>query len=260
MKTVKKTFLCIATVCCSQLAIAQTTGTIGKNTYPILGKYTGKCSLGASAFPTPGDSVYYYSKIVNDTLLATHIVYKKGVISQVDVFRIKYQHQNISIEKPEEYMRGEYRVILEAKNGDNSSKIERQYTEKMVDTYNSQYMRCYNFFPNKEAAEKFYNNLMSGTSSETTTQNNTTTQTTQVKAETEEVKIKVKNTGNDVAEMYYQKSPGSKDLTSFRVQKGQSSDLKIGVGCSLFYNVKGSKGPLILTATKALDGSTQVVN
>ena len=110
---------------------------------------------------------------------------------------------------------------------------------------------------------KFYNNVMSGSSSEentsTTTSNSPTSQTAQAKEEITEVKIKIKNTGSDVAEMYYQKSPGSRDNYSFRVQKGQNAELKINVGCSLFFNVKGGRGPLILTATKAMDGTTQVV-
>lgn len=240
---------------------AQTNGTIGKNTYPILGKYTGKCSLGSSSFNPNSDSVYYYSKIVNDTLLATHIIYRKGVITEVKNYRIKYQHQNINITKPEEYFKGEYKVVLEVKNSDASSLKVISYTEKGADNWVNPYSRCYNFFPNKEAAEKFYNNLMSGTSmsAEPITQVNTSSQSTQVKAEAQEVKIKIKNTGSDVAEMYYQKSPGSKDNYSFRVQKGQSADLKINVGCSLFFNVKGGRGPLILTATNAMDGTTQVV-
>jgi hypothetical protein len=255
----KKIVISVVAILMSASVYAQKTGKVGGKEYPILGTYTGKCSLGSYSFASGSDSVYFYSKIVNDSLLYTQELYKKGVIVEVNNIRIKYKHQNINIVKPELFFRGEYKVVLEAKNNDESSNIRTTYSERGISNYSSGFMRAHIFFPNKEVAEKFYNNLMSGTSTETNSQPTAASQTTVAKVEVEVVKIMIKNTGSAVAEMYYEETPGSRNLKSFRVQKGQSDDLKIGVGCSLYYNVKGGKGALILTATKALNGTTKIV-
>lgn len=257
----KKTIISVLAVVSAITLNAQTTGKVGTKDFPILGKYTGKRTQGVYVIGSGIDSIHNYAKIVKDSVFISQIGYKKGAVSDVKNYRIKHNHQNIKIEKPDNLISSEWYVVVAAKNSDASSNVYMVYTENNSYKSESQFLRTYIHFPNKEEAEKFYTNLISGvsTSSEPSTQTNVSSQTTQAKAEIEEVKIKIKNTGNDVAEMYYQKSPGSKDLTSFRVQKGQSSDLKINVGCSLFYNVKGGKGALILTASKALDGTTQIL-
>jgi hypothetical protein len=257
----KKIVISVVAVLMSASIYAQTTGTIGKNTYPILGKYTGKRTQGVYVIASGIDSLHNYASIVKDSVFVSQIGYKKGVAAEVKNYRIKHNHQNIKIEKPDNLVSSEWYVILAMQNNDASSNVYMEYSENNVYKNESKYLRMHIHFPNKENAEKFYNNLMSGTSTsaEPVTQVNTSSQSTQVKAEAQEVKIKIRNTGSDVAEMYYQKSPGSKDNYSFRVQKGQSAELKINVGCGLFYNVKGGRGPLILTATKAMDGTTQVV-
>lgn len=262
MKKIIKASIIAALVFTTSIASAQTTGKVGTKEFPILGKYTGKRTQGVFTIQSGIDSLHNYAKIVKDSVLISQIGYKKGVVTDVRNYRIKHNHQNIKIDKPDNLVSSEWYVVFSAKNSDASSNVYMVYTENNSYKSESQYLRTYVHFPNKETAEKFYNNVMSGSSSEentSTTQNNTTSQPAQVKSEAEEVKIKIKNTGSDVAEMYYQKSPSSRDNYSFRVQKGQSAELKINVGCSLFFNVKGGRGPLILTATKAMDGTTQVV-
>lgn len=263
MKKIIKASIIAALAFTTSIASAQTTGKVGTKEFPILGKYTGKRTQGVFTIQSGIDSLHNYAKIVKDSVLISQIGYKKGVVTDVKNYRIKHNHQNIKVEKPDNLVSSEWYVVFVAKNSDASSNVYMVYTENNSYKSESQYLRTHVHFPDKESAEKFYNNVMSGSSSEentsTTTSNSPTSQTAQAKEEITEVKIKIKNTGSDVAEMYYQKSPGSRDNYSFRVQKGQSAELKINVGCSLFFNVKGGRGPLILTATKAMDGTTQVV-
>jgi hypothetical protein len=87
----------------------------------------------------------------------------------------------------------------------------------------------------------------------TTVENTTSTEITVAKGN---VTIKLKNTGSDVAELYYQASPGSKDLTSFRIQKGQTRELTVEVGTVIYYNVKGGKGDVIATVSADMNGKT----
>lgn len=70
------------------------------------------------------------------------------------------------------------------------------------------------------------------------------------------VTIKLKNTGSDVAELFYQETPGSRNLTSFRIQKGQTRELEIEVGTEVYYRDGNSAGKLIVKITADLNGKT----
>lgn len=259
----KKLAMSALTMLLTTSIYAQTTGKVGTKEFPILGKYTGKRTQGVYVIGSGIDSLYNYAKILKDSVFVSQIGYKKGAVTDVKNYRIKYNHQNIKIEKPNNLVSSEWYVVFVAQNNDASSNVYTVYTENNAYKSESQYLRTHVHFPNKENAEKFYNNLMSGTSSEestsTTPANNSTSQTAQAKLEVEQVKIKIKNKGTKVAEMWYVKSPTSKDLFSFRVQSDQTNELTINVGCSLYYKDGNSKGALILTATKAMDGTTKII-
>ncbi|MBK8369477.1 MAG: hypothetical protein IPL10_19420 [Bacteroidetes bacterium] len=268
MKKIIKASIISVLAFTTSIASAQTTGNIGKNTYPILGSQTGMSYTAGddpqyhnySAYAKSGPRVTTYAKFDKDSLFATEEQYDKdNAINVVFTYRIKYNVSDLEITMREREEGKLY--IVKCKNLNNNDAMFKKwkYTTTSSLDYSGGAVFLELLFNTKESAQKFYDGLKNGTPLASTTQNNTISQPAQVKSEAEEVKIKIKNTGSDVAEMYYQKSPGSRDNYSFRVQKGQSAELKINVGCSLFFNVKGGRGPLILTATKAMDGTTQVV-
>lgn len=92
--------------------------------------------------------------------------------------------------------------------------------------------------------------MMSFTTGETTSSNPA------MESAKSSVTIKLKNTGSDVAELFYQDTPGSRNLTSFRIQKGQTRDLEIEVGTEVYYRDGNSAGKLIVKVTADMNGKT----
>lgn len=237
---------------------AQKTGTIGKSTYPIYGNYLATWKSGVYILYSETDSVRIYAKIAGDTLYATNEAFRKGELKAVQNYRIAYKHPKIKISKPDKDAFYDFQIKVNSDYDDSNNKIDRYYKTHESLNDKSTTMVTYVKFTSKEKSEAFYNSLMSSAPTESSSNARSVT-TSVAKEENAEIKLNIKNATADVLELFYQKAPGSKDNTSFRVQKGQSDDVKLCVGCSIFYNVKNSRGPLILTATKDMDGTTRTI-
>jgi hypothetical protein len=75
----------------------------------------------------------------------------------------------------------------------------------------------------------------------------------------DEVKVKLQNKGNDKIEIMYQKKAGSRDLSGGTINQGNTITITVEAGSQVYYKVKGSKGPLLLTITAEMNGTTQIV-
>ncbi len=75
----------------------------------------------------------------------------------------------------------------------------------------------------------------------------------------EKVKVKLQNKGNDKLEIFYQETAGSKNLSGATINQGSTITISVEAGSQVFYKVKGSKGPLLLTITADMNNSTQIV-
>jgi hypothetical protein len=75
----------------------------------------------------------------------------------------------------------------------------------------------------------------------------------------EKVKVKLQNKGDDKIEIFYQETAGSKNLSGASINQGSTITINVEPGSQVFYKVKGSKGPLLLTITAEMDGSTQII-
>jgi hypothetical protein len=75
----------------------------------------------------------------------------------------------------------------------------------------------------------------------------------------EKVKVKLQNKGNDKIEIFYQETAGSKNLSGATINGSSIITITVEAGCQVFYKVKGSKGPLLLTISADMNGTTQIV-
>jgi hypothetical protein len=260
----KKTILMITLVMASIKTLemnAQQKGTLGKDNYDIPGNYIGgNQQIGYLYFGN--DSSMTYVKQLKDTLIVSDVCYKKGELNEVVIRKILYKHPSTKIKSPVFDWVGasklsEIQLSADAEYGNNVS-FEKRFLK--THSYNDQKnkFRVKLFFSTKERGEEFYNGLKNGSSTNYSSGSPSTSNTV-AKEEKTEVKINIKNATSDVLELFYQKNVGTKDNNSFRIQKGQSDDVKLCVGCSIFYNVKNSRGPLLLTATKEMDGTTKTI-
>ncbi|MBP6430303.1 MAG: hypothetical protein KA319_00875 [Ferruginibacter sp.] len=75
----------------------------------------------------------------------------------------------------------------------------------------------------------------------------------------DEIKVKLQNKGDDKIEIMYQKKAGSRDLSGATINQGSTITITVEAGCQVFYKVKGSKGPLLLTISADMNGTTQII-
>jgi lipoprotein-anchoring transpeptidase ErfK/SrfK len=75
----------------------------------------------------------------------------------------------------------------------------------------------------------------------------------------EKIKVKLQNKGDDKIEIFYQETAGSKNLSGATINQGSNITINVEAGSQVFYKVRGSKGPLLLTITTDMNGTTQVV-
>jgi hypothetical protein len=75
----------------------------------------------------------------------------------------------------------------------------------------------------------------------------------------DEVKVKLQNKGDEKIEIMYQKKAGSRDLTGATINGGSMITINVEAGSQVYYKVKGSKGPLLLTISTDMNGTTQIV-
>jgi hypothetical protein len=71
------------------------------------------------------------------------------------------------------------------------------------------------------------------------------------------VKVKVKL--QNKIEIFYQETAGSKNLSGATINQGSTITINVEAGSQVFYKVKGSKGPLLLTITADMNNSTQII-
>jgi hypothetical protein len=75
----------------------------------------------------------------------------------------------------------------------------------------------------------------------------------------DEIKVKLQNKGKEKIEIFYQKKSGTKDLTGATINQSSTITITVEAGSQIYYKVKGSKGPLLLTITADLNGTTQII-
>lgn len=75
----------------------------------------------------------------------------------------------------------------------------------------------------------------------------------------DEIKVKLQNKGKEKIEIFYQKKAGTKDLTGATINQSSTITINVEAGSQIYYKVKGSKGPLLLTITAEMNGTTQII-
>ena len=75
----------------------------------------------------------------------------------------------------------------------------------------------------------------------------------------EKAKVKLQNKGDEKIEIFYQETAGSKNLSGATINQGSTITINVEHGSQVFYKVKGSKGPLLLTITADMNNTTQII-
>lgn len=236
---------------------AQKTGTIGKLTYPVYGNYLATWKDGVFVRHSETDSARIYAKIAGDTLYATHELYRKGVLKGVVNDRVAYKHSKIKISKPDKDAFYGYQITVKS-DYDESNNVQHLFFPTHDSKGKSSTISLYLRFQSKESSEAFYNNLMSGTGTESAPSGQKAPVTAS-KEEKTTVKVALKNKGNDKIEILYQKKAGAKDLSGETINQGSQKEISVEPGSNVYYRVNGSKGPLLITITEAMNGTTQLI-
>lgn len=75
----------------------------------------------------------------------------------------------------------------------------------------------------------------------------------------DDIKVKLQNKGKEKIEIFYQKKAGTKDLTGATINQSSTITITVEAGSQIYYKVKGIKGPLLLTITADMNGTTQII-